>query len=616
MNLALTHRGPDSSGQVSRDGVGLASSRLAIIDLETGDQPISVAEDSVSIVLNGEIYNYRELRKELESGGHKFRTQSDTEVIAVGYLVHGTKIVERLRGMFAFALHDRRDQSVVLARDRFGEKPLFYSHGPDGLVFSSELRSLLEWPGTPRKLDHKALGYYLRFGYAPWPLTLFKDVQELPPGSVMTYRDGKTNITEYYRPSYESDPALGDLRVAVEAVGEALETAVRRQTVSDVPIGAFLSGGIDSGAVVSTLQRMSDKPVQTFTVRFNDDAYDESAVARTVAEHLGTDHHEILIGDAEFTPEDLHRIVDHMGQPFFDSSAIPSYLISRAVRPYVKVCMTGDGGDEMFAGYPIFRWAAIVDRVARIPGPLREGGRFAAAVAGRLPGLGGSGLIRQAHRVLTAAGRDPADRLSAIGSIFLPDELRGLISEPGVRSVATGFLPLVNDLPDEAEAWSPLQRRMYTLTRQQLPQDMLTKIDRMSMASSLELRAPMLDADLADLAMKLPENVLISGNVQKLALREAVRPYLPDVVFNQPKTGFSIPLHKFRNEAFREAAHDLLDHPTGPLSLLNPNAVAKVVETGLTRSEDRADITVYRATHQLWALMQLASWSRRFNVTI
>jgi asparagine synthase (glutamine-hydrolysing) len=256
-------------------------------------------------------------------------------VIAVGYLQYGAKIVDRLRGMFSFAIHDRRDNILILARDRFGEKPLFYWHGPNGLVFSSELKSLLEWPGTPRKLNHEAFGYYLRFGYAPWPLTMFQDIREVPPGSVLTLRDNVANITEYYRPSYAPDPALGDLDVAVEAVGEALETAVRRQTVSDVPIGAFLSGGIDSGAVVATLQRLSDTPVQTFTVRFEDSAYDESAVARTVAEHLGTDHHEISIGDAEFTPEDLHRIVDHMGQPFFDSSAIPSYFIGRAVRPYV-----------------------------------------------------------------------------------------------------------------------------------------------------------------------------------------------------------------------------------------------------------------------------------------
>ena len=616
MNKALTHRGPDASGQVALDGVGLASSRLAIIDLESGDQPICVADQGVAIVLNGEIYNYRELRCQLESKGHRFQTRSDTEVIAVGYLEYGVGIVERLRGMFSFAIHDRRNETVILARDRFGEKPLFYWNGPNGLVFSSELRSLLEWPEVPRRMDREALAYFLRFGYSPWPSSLFDGVNELPPGSVMTYRDGVPKIEEYYRPFYKPDPALADLHAATEAVGAALETAVRRQMVSDVPIGAFLSGGIDSGAVVSTLQRLSDRPVQTFTVRFADDDYDESVVARTVAERLGTDHHEISVGDAEFSSDDLYRIVDHMGQPFVDSSAIPSYLISRAVRPHVKVCLTGDGGDEMFAGYPIFRWAATVDRIAGVPAPLRNGARIVAGAARRMPGLGSSGVVRQAHRALTAAGGRSENRLSAIGSIFLPEELESLVVDPEVRSVSTGSLQLANDLPAEAESWPALRRRMYLLTRQQLPQDMLTKIDRMSMAASLELRAPLLDADLTDLAMTLPENVLISGKVQKLALREAVRPYLPDIVFNQSKSGFSIPLHRFRNEAFREAAHDLLDVPTGPLAVLDPKQVAAVVERGLTRSEDRADITVYRATHQLWALMQLASWSKRFNVTV
>ena len=616
MNALLAHRGPDSAGQFSRGGVTIAMRRLAIIDLVSGDQPVTSEDRNVAAVLNGEIYNFRELTEELEASGCRFRTKSDTEVLVHGYRTWGAQLCEKLKGMFAFAVFDVPANRVLIARDRFGEKPLFFHERDGGLVFASEIRALMEWPGIGRRLDHEAFGYFLRLGFAPSPLTLFADVRELPPGSMLVWEGGRVSQRRYYRPDYTPDPAPGGHAEAVEAVRAALDGAVRRQMVSDVPIGAFLSGGVDSSAVVAMLQRASARPVKTFTVRFEEASYDESPIAREVARHLGTEHTEITVANAGFQPDDLWRIVEHVGQPFPDSSAIPTYVISREVRRHVKVCLTGDGGDEMFAGYPVFQWAASVDRLGAIPAPLLRAARAVAAAAAPLPGLGSLPALRQAVRGLEAAAQPPGLRLATVMSLFLPGEIECVVGPGDVLDTATGRLELFSALPAEATGWSPLRKRMYTLLTQGLPQDMLVKTDRMSMACSLELRAPMLDPDLAALTMRLPDDELIDGGIQKRVLREAVRPFLPESVFSHPKRGFSIPLHKFQNEAYREAAYDLLSGSDGPMGLLAPGAAAACLKRGLTRKKDRADVSVYRASHQLWALMQVAAWSRRFHVTV
>ncbi|MCH7642795.1 MAG: asparagine synthase (glutamine-hydrolyzing) [Chloroflexi bacterium] len=450
MNSRLAHRGPDSEGHVTRDGVALAMRRLAIIDLHTGDQPIITANGDVAVILNGEIYNFRELREDLERAGCTFRTRSDTEVVALGYLKYGTGVVDRLKGMFAFALHDRRSGKLLLARDRFGEKPLYYHHRDSTLIFASEMRALLAWPELPRRLNREAFGQFLRLGYTPSPTTLVENIQELPPGCFLEWDAGAVKVSRYYTPDYTPAPELGAADVAIPLVREALKTAVGRQMVSDVPIGALLSGGIDSSAVVAMMQQHSDRPVSTFTVRFSDADYDESAVAREVARHLGTDHHEISIDDNAFQPDDLWRIVEHVGQPFADSSAIPMYVVSRSVREHVKVCLTGDGGDEMFAGYPIFNWASQVDRVARIPRPLRRAAGIGLAIARHTPGLRNARLPRQATRALGAADEPPSRRLAAIDTLFLPSELRRLIGDRETLNAGHDSLGIVSELPDES----------------------------------------------------------------------------------------------------------------------------------------------------------------------
>jgi len=328
MQEALLHRGPDSGGDFFDGELGMAMRRLAIIDLETGNQPITNSSGNIIVVLNGEIYNYRQLTAELLEKGYVFKTKSDTEVIAHGFEEFGLELFPKLEGMFALAVYDRQRKILTLARDRFGEKPLYYNSRSDSLVFSSEIKSLLTWNDIPRKTNREALGYFLRLGYVPGTLTMFEGIQEVPVGSILQWSEGRLKLSSYYEPNYEVLSDLDSDVEAISAVREALENAVRSQIVSDVPIGAFLSGGIDSSAIVAILQGLSSQPIKTFTVKFEDAKYDESVVARAVANHLGTDHTEIPVHNVGFKADDLWRIVDHVGGPFADSSAIPTYAIS------------------------------------------------------------------------------------------------------------------------------------------------------------------------------------------------------------------------------------------------------------------------------------------------
>lgn len=625
MQRRLFHRGPDSAGRFDCDSASLAVRRLAIIDLETGDQPVSNEDGTVQVMQNGEIYNYKELAQELKNRGHTFKTRSDTEVIVHGYEEYGTGVFDKLKGMFAIAIYDQRQRELVLARDRFGEKPLFYylgcggSNGAAKIVFSSELQSLLEHPDVPREMCFEALGCYLRLGFVPAPATMFKNVLQLPPGNWLRWSAGQCQRVRYWRPGYVPDPALSDIEVAAEEVRRALTTAVRRQLTSDVEVGALLSGGVDSGAIVASVQALSDKPLKTFTVRFDESGYDESQGARAVAKHLGTDHHETTVANLGFCEDDLWRVVEHAGVPFADSSAIPTYRIAREVSKNVKVCLTGDGGDEIFAGYGIFAWVLRSAWTMSLPKPLLVGASRAARAFAGMRGLGDSRIGRRAVRYAGVATTPVSNRLIETGGLafFSQAELSRLATDPAIAETLDGELARsYGRLPDEAEEWSPMRRYMYVHLMRDLPEDMLTKVDRMSMAASVETRAPMLDPDLVELSMKLPDEVLVKGNTKKRVLREAVRPALPKSVLSQPKLGFSLPLHAFRNRAFFEMADELLAKTDGPLSVLNPRAVQRTKKRAVAWRRDDGARSAHRVNHQLWALMLLAAWGERFNVSV
>jgi asparagine synthase (glutamine-hydrolysing) len=618
MNAALVHRGPDDHGQFDDAACSIAMRRLAIIDLDHGHQPISNETGDLVIVFNGEIYNYRELRRSLEeTGNHRFKTDSDTEVILHLYEDHGDETPSLLKGMFAFCIYDRRDKSLFLARDRFGEKPLYYWHHDRKFAFSSELASLVSWSAIDRRVNTDALNCYLRLSMVPCPLTMYQGIRQLPPAHSLKCSASSIQLKRYYRFNYSVDPALEDEEVAKEAVRETLQRAVARQMISDVPLGAFLSGGIDSSAVVAAMQRQSSKPVSTFTARFEYAQYDESPIARRVAEHLGTNHHEFVITDAGFETDDLSRIVRHVGQPFFDTSAIPTYFISREIRSHATVSLSGDGGDELFGGYNYFLWHLKIDALSRrVPRSALKCASSVARAASAVPGLSRWGFLRQGRKALNLATLSPLDRMTMTSPLFEQQEL-DLLLQPGVALPACNAHHVSPDLPEMDEGVSRLRQLMHYRTTFNLPEDMLVKVDRMSMASSLEVRAPMLDVDMADLATRLPDRLLIKNGVTKYVLREAVRPWLPEEVFSHPKWGFSIPMHMFQNEKYRGLCEELLlsDRECLTRQLLRPAALRELVHRGLNRKRDGADISVYRATHQLWAILQFTAWADEFNVT-
>lgn len=620
MNRALTHRGPDDAGQFDDEECrgSLAMRRLSIIDLTTGHQPIFNEDQTKVIVFNGEIYNFQGLRKELEGKGHRFQTSTDTEVILHLFEEDGDRAPERLHGMFAFAIYDRRASSLFLARDRFGEKPLYYSTAGGDFAFSSEIESLLEWPGVARRLDYEALYYLLHLGYIPAPLTLFESIRQLPAGHTLQWAavDGRFSLRSYYQPVYVPDSGLNDDASAHPALWQSLLEAVRSQMVADVPLGAFLSGGIDSSTVVAAMQQVSSKPVKTFTVRFEHAASDESPVARAVAKHLGTDHHEFFLANRSFDDEDLWRIVRRFGQPFLDSSAIPTYFISREIRSHVTVALSGDGGDEIFAGYRYFPEALAVDRISALPGFLLAAGGWAAGLASGLPLLEEWPMLRKARRVAEVAQLPGNRRPGAFETLFDAGGL-GRIASPALqdrwRNVSDTMTEKILDSVHNA---SRLRQLMHYRVKYSLAEDMLPKVDRMSMASSLEVRAPLLSAEVTDFALRLPERQLIRRGVKKFALREAGRKYLPAEVYSHPKSGFTIPLHMFHNEKYSRLCETYLAGGASPFmsALFNREAVQAVVAAGQQRHFQEGHTSVHRATHQLWGLLQLSAWAEVYGI--
>ena len=618
MNSAMIHRGPDDSGISAWGDTAIGMRRLSIIDLAGGHQPIDSSDGRYSIVFNGEIYNFRELRAELQREGHEFRTRSDTEVVLQLFQRDGSAAPARLNGMFAFCVLDREDGSLFLARDEFGQKPLYYAARGSHFAFSSELPSLLEDRSIERRLDHEALAYYLRVWTVPAPLTIISGVRQLLPGHWMRWHEGEitTGCSSW------SDPRAGEPittdAAAIEAVRTTLQAAVERHMIADVDLGVFLSGGIDSAAIAAAAARTSDSPVTTFTVRWEDPDFDESRVAATVARHLGTDHHELVIGDGGFDPVAFAMVVDHMSQPLADTSLLPTYLLCRETRRHVKVALSGDGGDEIFGGYPDVIRHPTVDRLGRaLPAPLLRGGARAVAGIARRPRAQGISALRTARRLLEAAATPLPDRLWVMNTSMTSGELAELA---GDRVPEPDMVP-VKDLIASAERgsmhWTPLRQMLAYRTSFILPDQLLIKSDRMSMAASLEVRAPLLDREIAALSRRLDDRMLVRGGIGKWVLREAIRPWVPAVVFDQPKRGFDAPLKSLRNQAFEDLCHDLVLGADAPpvMGLFDHAALEHRVERVLAGHTDSATESEYRANGQVWALLVLAAWCRRFGVT-
>jgi asparagine synthase (glutamine-hydrolysing) len=587
MSATLVHRGPDSFGEFSDGEVALAARRLSIIDLETGDQPIANEDGTLHVVQNGEIYNYRELRRDLERAGHHFRTQGDTEVLLHLYEEHGDRFADRLRGMFAVAIWDARRRRLVLARDRFGIKPLYYRAVDRELAFASELRAL------PRgEIDHDALEAFLAFNSIPAPLTIFREIRKLPPGHLLIWEEGRVDLQRFARPAPIEELREDEEAELVEELRSRLRDSVRAHLVSDVPVGVLLSGGVDSAFLAALAAEESSGPLRTFSIGFEERSFDELAGARLVAERYGTQHRELVLRpDAALL---LPALADAFDEPFADSSALPTYLVSQLAAGDVKVALSGEGGDELFGGYYTYAADLLAERVgglARLARPLVE----------RLPtSTSRASFDYKAKRFVRAAHLPPLERHHGWKEIFSPD-LRAELT--GHRS-AFDPVDILRARYNETEGADELARLQDVDLGIYLVDDLLVKTDRASMTHSLEARVPYLDTVVTNLALALPTRHKIRGLSKKVLLRKAAAPLLPREIVHGKKRGFSIPAAAWLRGELEPFARQTLSAETlRRQGFFHPYVVTRLLDDHVAGREDRS--------RQLWGLLAFTLWHER-----
>jgi asparagine synthase (glutamine-hydrolysing) len=607
MNRTQRHRGPDGEGMHLAPGIGLASTRLAIIDLAAGAQPMFNEDASVVVVYNGAIYNFRDLREELRARGHRFRSASDTEVIVHAWEQWGEACVGRLRGMFAFALWDARRQALFLARDRLGIKPLHYAILPDGqLLFASELKGLLAHPDLPRRIDPFAVEDYLAYGYVPDPKTIYRDARKLAPGHWLSWRVGQSAPRQerYWRLRFAAREGL-EARRAAEELLERLDEAVAMRLIADVPLGAFLSGGIDSSAVVATMSRLAAGPVSTCSIGFDQPDHDETAFARQVAAACNTRHRvgRARVQDAALI-ERLPLVYD---EPFADASAIPTMQLCALARQAVTVALSGDGGDELFAGYRRHRWHLYEERVrAALPARLRR--PLFGALGALYPKLDWAPQPLRLQATLSELALDPAD--AYFHSVALaPDPVRRRLYSPALRSELQGYgaAEVIRAHWRESGSEHPLDQVQYLDLMTYLPGDILTKVDRASMAHSLEVRVPLLDHVLVEWAATLPPRLRLNARGSKYVLKQALRPHLPAAVLERRKMGFSVPLAAWLRGSLMAPVQDALAAPAfADAGLFDPAEGARLIAQHRSGRRDHSRI--------IWALFMFAASSPRCTV--
>lgn len=601
----IAHRGPDDEGIETPGTVapyaGLCFRRLSILDLTpTGHQPMPDRSGRTWIVFNGEIYNFKTLRAELEKKGAAFRGRSDTEVILAAYAAWGDDCVNRLDGMFSFAIWDDARKRLFAARDRFGKKPFWYAPTPDGgMAFASEMRALLALADVPRDVSPEALGLYLVYQYVPPPHSILKGVHKLPPGHRLVWEKGKLSVDRYWRP--EPAPPVPDASAAGARIRELLTRAVEaRLLASDVPVGAFLSGGIDSTLVTGLAARLVPGRLKTFSIGFEEKTHDESGFARVAAEAFGTDHHEFRVRPDAVSL--LPQLVDHYGEPFADSSAIPTFCLARETARHVKVALTGDGGDELFMGYPRYKAALEARRLDCIPGALRRGIAGSAALFSGFPE---GSLPHKGYRFLSHLARTPRSRYLGWIGVFHPEELPGLLS-PDLAARAGRPGDLLERAYDEAPPYADfLAQTAHVDLVTYLPHDLMVKVDIATMAHGLEARCPFLDPALAGFALGLPTGLRIPGTGGKRILKEAFRDLLPEPIRTRSKMGFGAPVAAWLRGELREMLVEALSaRRVARRGWFSPDAVTRLVDAHLAG----------RVSHgyKLWSLLFLETWAERF----
>jgi len=602
MAASIRHRGPDDEGFWTGSGVGFAHRRLAVIDLSPrGHQPMASADGSIHVVFNGEIYNFAELRRDLLAGGRTFRSDSDTEILLHLYEEHGVGMLDRLRGMFAFAIWDERTRTLFAARDRLGKKPFHYLHDGEKFLFASEPRAILLDPAVAAAPDGEAIGHYLTFGYVPGAFSAFRGLKKLPPAHYLMLHEGRLDVRRYWDVRFLPKRQAPEAQLEAELL-DLLEESVRLRMISDVPLGALLSGGIDSSLVVALMRRVGNRTVKTFSIGFDEPRYDELPYARTVARHLGTEHEDLVVRPdaAALVP----KLVWHYGEPFADSSALPMFLLSEITRRSVTVALGGDGGDESFAGYDRYRAAALASFADVVPRPLR---RAMASAAGRViaPGAAKSPLYR-AHRFLEALSHDPRRRYAAWIVYFdlqrkldlcTPEYLEAHAGRDSLQLLDEAFAR--SDAPSLVEGAQHFDLQLY------LPDDLLVKVDIASMAHSLEMRSPLLDHRVVEFAATLPARLKMRGSVQKRILKRISRDLLPTQILERRKMGFGVPLDRWLQHDLREMASDVLLSPRArQRGYFRPERVRALL----------ADHVAGRVLEhfRLWNLLMLELWHREY----
>ncbi len=600
-----THRGPDGQGVWTAPGVGFAHNRLAIIDVVSGAQPMVTEDGRLAIVYNGELYNFREIRSELARLGHEFRTQSDTEVALKAYAQWGVDCLERFRGMFGLAIYDRSNRTLFLARDRLGIKPLVYCLDQEFTAFASELQALMALPQMPRELDYGALDLFLHYQYVPPPFTIFKKVRKLPPGHYLLISPEEPEPVPvcYWDVRFEPDNRLSEAEW-LEILDHEISESVRLHLVSDVPFGAFLSGGIDSSVVVNHMSRHLDEPVKTFTIGFEEESYDERSYAQQVADHVGSDHHlEVVRPEGlELLNDLLFRLARHYGEPFADSSAVPTYFVSRLARRHVTMVLSGDGGDELFAGYNTY--PNILNAVTARPGRWRK--------LMRLLGRDDAGGLLERCR---EAPSEEAIRFYGVYYAYFQDEMRaGLYRPETAELVQEGDLSdLYPDIFFGCGAKECLAALQYLDLKTYLCGDILTKVDIASMMNSLEVRVPLLDHKVVELAARVPARLkLFTGKdgtlFQKYLLKKHAQSLYPPNTFERPKRGFGVPIDSWFGGALYEEVKARLMREDGLLH--------RLFEIERLRELMASPQVARNNSARIWALLALQAWADTFEITV
>jgi len=602
MCAAIRHRGPDDDGFYLNGAVGLGMRRLSIIDVKGGQQPIHNQDRSAWIVFNGEIYNHRQLRDQLEKLGHTFYTNSDTEAIIHAYDQYGADCPKHLRGMFAFAIWDERNQELFLARDRVGKKPILYAQVNGQLVFGSEFSALLQHPDISKDIDFEALNHYLSFMCVPAPLTAYQAIRKLEPGHSLRYRKGEIRIQRYWQPDFSRKLDISEQEAGEQAI-KILRDAVKVRLMSEVPLGAFLSGGIDSSAVVALMSEESSEPVKTFSIGFEEQDFSELHHARRVAEHVGADHHEFIVRPDAL--EVLPILVEHYGEPFADSSAVPTYYVARETRKHVTVALNGDGGDESFAGYERYAAMRLAERYHRIPAALRD--TVLRQAIELMPSTETKrSRVRDVKRFVEAASLPKVERYLRWISVFDSQAKQDLYTDKFRQGMqANSAAGIIDPWFARANGAGIVDAALLTDIMTYLPNDLLVKVDIATMANSLEARSPFLDHHVIEFAASLPEKYKLRGLTSKYLLKRVLKKLLPAENLGRRKMGFGVPIgHWFRGKLQPFLRETILSEVALNRGLFKPEAVKRLVELHSRSERDYS--------HQLWTLLMLELWFQRF----